>query len=46
MKDFLIQALPASAEQICTAVLTLITAILAAFRRGKKAGKKESESNQ
>lgn len=46
MKDILIQALPATAEQICTAVITLVTAIIAAFRKGKKAGKKESESNQ
>lgn len=46
MKDILIQALPTTAEQICTAVITLVTAIIAAFRKGKKAGKKESEPNQ
>jgi hypothetical protein len=45
MKEILLEALPHSAEQICTALITIVTAIIAAFRRGKKAGKKET-SNQ
>jgi len=45
MKQMILEALPHSAEQICTALITIVTAIIAAFRRGKKAGKKETSNN-
>ncbi len=45
MKQILLEALPHSAEQICTALVTIVTAIIAAFKRGKRAGKKETSNN-
>lgn len=45
MKQIILEALPHTAEQLCTAVITIVTAIIAAFKRGKKAGKKETNPN-
>lgn len=44
MKQLILEALPHTAEQLCTAVITIVTAIIAAFKKGKKAGKKETNT--
>jgi hypothetical protein len=45
MKQIILEALPHTAEQLCTAIVTIVTAIIAAFKKGKKAGKKETTNN-
>lgn len=44
MKQLILEALPHTAEQLCTAVITIVTAIIVAFKKGKKAGKKETNT--
>jgi hypothetical protein len=45
MKQIILEALPHTAEQLCTAIVTIVAAIIAAFRKGKKAGKNETSNN-
>lgn len=45
MKQIILEALPHTAEQLCTAIVTIVTAIIAAFKKGKKAGKKETDTH-
>lgn len=39
MKQLILEALPQTAEQLCTAIVTIVASIIAAFRKGKKAAK-------